>query len=136
MNRSRVASILVILSCLCLLIWISIAIGLPHRPGLLPDKGSNWGCGTCHTNPAGGGPRNDFGQDYSKVAVPAGDKYTDELGKLDSDGDGFTNDEEFGAKPPTHPGDESSHPEEKPKPTVVRLRRKKCIVWAQLKKVR
>jgi hypothetical protein len=85
------------------------ADGRPFRIAKTPDKGRNFGCATCHINPNGGGERNPFGRDYEKLGLKAGDKYTEDLGKLDSDGDGFTNDEEFAAG--THPGD----PESKPK---------------------
>ena len=80
----------------------------PFRLGVLPDKGAKFGCGTCHVNSAGGGPRNSFGQDYEKVGIKAGDKYTQDLGVLDSDKDGATNDQEF--KAGTHPGDPASKP--------------------------
>ena len=86
----------------------STALGIPPRLGKIPDKGANFRCSTCHVNPAGGGERNSFGKDYRRVAVAAGDKYTSELGELDSDGDGFTNDQEFAAG--THPGDPNSKP--------------------------
>ena len=76
--------------------------------GNLPDKGSKFGCGTCHSNPAGGGQRNAFGQDYEKIGIKAGDKYTQELGVVDSDKDEFTNDQEFAAG--SHPGDPKSKP--------------------------
>jgi hypothetical protein len=80
----------------------------PFRIGVLPDKGEKFGCGTCHVNPSGGGPRNPFGRDYEKTAIKAGDKYIPELGAMDSDKDGATNDEEFAAG--TRPGDPASKP--------------------------
>ena len=63
-------------------------------------------CGVCHYNFSGGGPRNPYGQ-----AVEATNRSTASilaLGPLDSDGDGFTNDQEimellFG-NTPTFPG--------------------------------
>jgi hypothetical protein len=78
----------------------------PFRIGKLPDKGDNFSCGTCHVNPNGGGPRNPFGQDYEKVGLKAGDKYTKDLGNKDSDKDGISNDQEFEAR--TNPGDSGS----------------------------
>ncbi len=90
------------------LIMVSVVPGRPNRPKRLPDKGENFGCGTCHVKSKGGGERNPFGKDYEKVGLKAGDKYTDALGQLDSDGDGFTNDQEFAAG--THPGDARSKP--------------------------
>ena len=82
--------------------------GRPFRLAKIPDKGVNFRCGTCHINPGGGGQRNNFGNDYKMIAIPALDNYTDELGKLDSDGDGYSNDKEFAAG--THPGDAESKP--------------------------
>ena len=45
----------------------------------------------------------------AKVGLKAGDKYTKDLGAMDSDKDGFSNDMEFAAG--THPGDFGSKPE-------------------------
>ena len=91
-----------------LVFTISSASGRPFRLGKIPDQGKNFNCQTCHDNPRGGRDLSPFGTDYKKIGLKAGDKYTEELGKLDSDGDGFTNDAEFAAK--TNPGDSNSKP--------------------------
>ncbi|MBC8234290.1 hypothetical protein H8E77_32475, partial [bacterium] len=93
-----------------LLAWVSMTNARGFRLEKLPDKGANWGCATCHVNPGGGGPRNAFGEDYEAIGLAAGDTYTAELGRKDSDGDGFTNDEEFNSVPPTEPWNADSHP--------------------------
>ena len=80
----------------------------PFRMGKIPDKGAAFGCGTCHVSPRGGGARNPFGMDYQKIGMSAGDEYSSELGAMDSDGDGHSNDQEFEAG--THPGKPESKP--------------------------
>lgn len=101
---------------LTLLISITLVAALtclgearPFRLGLLPDKGRHFGCGTCHVDPKGGGDRNPFGKDYGRIGIKAKETYTRALGDLDSDGDAFTNDQEFAAG--THPGLVTSKPE-------------------------
>lgn len=101
--------ILVLFICIVLaLASVSIVFSRSFRMGKLPDKGKNFGCATCHVNPSGGGDRNPFGKDYERIGLKAKDTYTEELGKLDSDGDGATNDQEFAAN--TNPGDPNSKP--------------------------
>jgi len=70
----------------------------------LPDFGTSFNCETCHLG--AGGTLNDFGEDF----LANGIEYDDTLGLLDSDGDSYTNDEEFDANPVTNPGDASSYP--------------------------
>jgi len=109
--RNRKSSKYLLLVSICLimvLMLVSVVYSRPSRLPKLPDLGKNFGCGTCHVDPQGGGPRNPFGQDWEKIALNAGDQYTPELGKLDSDGDKFTNDQEFSAN--TNPGDPNSIP--------------------------
>ena len=94
----------------CIVLQLTLlcsAYGRPLRLGKVPGR---YGCGTCHIATRGGGPRTPFGSDWERIAIKAGDKMTDELKTLDSDGDGFTNAEEFEAG--THPGRVSSKPEE------------------------
>ncbi|MGQ9610492.1 MAG: hypothetical protein ACUVWN_14425 [bacterium] len=101
------------------------------RLDLLPDKGKSFGCATCHINPAGGGALNAFGNDYQRIAIPAGDKYTDALANLDSDKDGFTNAEEFAANPVTKPWDANSFPPKKQ--NSVNAKNKQYTTWAKIK---
>jgi hypothetical protein len=84
------------------------ASGRPFRLSKIPDQGKNFGCQTCHVSPRGGSEFTAFGADYKKIGLKAGDKYNEELGKLDSDGDGYTNDDEF--KAGSNPGDPKSKP--------------------------
>lgn len=89
------------------LVMISVVSGRAFRLAKIPDGGKNFGCITCHTT-SRGGTLNAFGKDYERIAMKAGDTYSAELGKLDSDGDGANNDQEFQAK--TNPGDPKSNP--------------------------
>jgi hypothetical protein len=79
-----------------------------YRVNVLPEKARVLGCSTCHLDPRGGGARNPFGRDYERLAVPARDRLTAELLAMDSDGDGFSNENELNAA--KSPGDKASHP--------------------------
>jgi thiosulfate dehydrogenase len=118
MNRITNKSLLFIFVCLAMALMItSFVSGRPFRLKKLPDEGSNFGCLTCHKDPQNYKIRNPFGQDWEKIALKSDDKYTEELGKLDSDGDGFTNAEEFASK--TNPGDPVSKPDKKADSNVM-----------------
>ncbi len=122
-----------LLALLLIFVLPSIAIwARAFRLDVLPDKGKNFGCKTCHISPNGGGTKNPFGIDYEKIAIPAGDKYTDALAKIDSDGDGWTNEQEFSANPVTNPGDANSHPPQTPKSVISKG--KKYTIWGSIKK--
>ena len=116
-------------SLFLLLRWAPDSDARAFRIAKLPGGGPNFGCAACHVNPGGGGERNAFGLDYEAIALAAGDVYTDELGQKDSDGDGFSNDDEFNADPPTEPWNRDSHP-----PNVaVEPIGKMIAIWARLK---
>lgn len=119
----------VLILVLLLLFLITIlAYGRDFRLVLLPDKGKNFGCATCHISPAGGGAKNAFGRDWEAIAIPNGDKYVPVLANRDSDGDGFKNDAEFAAG--KNPGDPNSKPE---KPKAVNVKVKQSTFWGRIK---
>jgi len=82
--------------------------GKPFRLSKIPDGSKRFKCAICHANPKGGHPLSAFGNDWNTIALKAGDKYFELLGKMDSDGDGFNNNQEFDAG--TNPGDLHSRP--------------------------
>lgn len=99
----------ILVVCICLsLVSIAFVSSRPFRMNRIPDGGKNFGCHTCHVDTQVIKDRNPFGKDYENIGIKAGDQYTLELGKLDSDKDGFTNDQEFAAN--TNPGDPNSKP--------------------------
>lgn len=122
---------LMLASFVASLMWSEVSQGRGFRVMKLPDRGGNWGCGSCHVNPFGGGALHSFGIDYERLALPAGDEYTAELGQTDSDGDGFSNDEEFNAQPPTEPWNSDSHPPEVSQQMV--FSGSTAVIWAWFK---
>jgi hypothetical protein len=127
-SPAKYTKYLVLLISTLLLLAPFLAIGRLFRMDLLPDKGRNFSCGTCHVNAAGGGARNPFGKDWEAIAIPRGDKYVPDIANRDSDGDGFTNDQEFNAG--KHPGDPNSKPD---KPKAVKPRGKSFTLWGKIR---
>jgi hypothetical protein len=88
------------------------AWGLPVDMDKLPNQGRNsFGCVVCHISPAGE-EINVFGRDYRDNDH----QYDERLKRMDSDGDGYSNDVELRANPPTNPGDPRSYPRNPPHP--------------------
>ena len=79
---------------LCASATPSEASAMPDFPGQIPN-GNRASCGTCHINPAGGGPRNAFGLDVQSNLV-GGQPRWQSIYRVDSDNDGQTNGEELG----------------------------------------
>jgi hypothetical protein len=97
----------VVLLALAAVAILAVSIpGQPSYPARLPDKGQNFGCLYCHYTTEGGGAFNSFGRDFQAN----GHVYDPSLGAKDSDGDGFTNKQEFDSVPVTNPGDSKSFP--------------------------
>ncbi len=102
------------ISFLCCVFLVAAFIFIPRaearsfRVALLPEKARALKCSVCHIDPRGGGPRNPFGRDYERMALPAGEKITEALSSTDSDGDGVTNMAELEAG--SNPGDKTSRP--------------------------
>ena len=95
----------VTISIIATIIFSSLAFSFPAELAFIPN--ASFGCATCHTE-VFGGPKNPFGDDWKKIAIPAGHIFTAELAAKDSDEDGFTNQQEFDAG--TNPGDPASFP--------------------------
>lgn len=73
--------------------WVAPVVeARPWRPAQVPN-GLVLGCASCHVSPLGGGPRTAFGVEVRTRVTPGGmeEFWSEELAKLDSDGDGTTN---------------------------------------------
>lgn len=102
-GRKRLKAVVGLLFVLILVCSLPLAaVGFSSYTKKIPDGGASYSCNTCHT----GSALNDFGVDFKDNSK----KYDDVLGARDSDGDGFTNDEEFNAETVTNPGDPLSYP--------------------------
>jgi hypothetical protein len=107
--RSREAFAMMGLAVGCVFLFsLSFFSEVSARPFRLGKVRAKYGCATCHFDPKGGGKRNPFGSDYESIAIPAGEKVTDELKAKDSDGDGYTNEQEL--KGGSNPGNPNSTP--------------------------
>jgi hypothetical protein len=115
MKGSRIAKMMgrrkgrfvLVLAMFTLAVVAVTASGLSEFKEDLPDEGVNFDCLYCHESSSGGGPRNHFGMDFEANDFT----YTDALGAMDSDDDGFTNEEELTGKPVSNPGDPESYPD-------------------------
>lgn len=105
MKASRTGRVVLLVLAAVVILAVSIP-GQGVFPARLPDKGRNFGCLYCHYTKEGGGAFNSFGQDFMVNNFT----YDSTLGAKDSDKDGFTNQQEFGASPVTNPGDPKSYP--------------------------
>ena len=78
----------------------------------LPNQGRNsFGCIVCHISPAGE-EINIFGKDYRDNDH----QYDEKLQRMDSDRDGYSNDQELRSQPSSNPGDARSYPASAPNP--------------------
>ena len=102
MSRSKLNlwSFLFILTIISSFFTVNVS-AIPEYAKDIPSSLKNY-CIVCHQQ-ASGGPMNMFGQDYVKY-----ENDISAISSLDSDGDGFTNDEEL--KEGTFPGDSNSQP--------------------------
>ena len=102
MNRGTLNSYLFLLVLIVTLSLLPVSVSArPEYAKDIPLELKNY-CVVCHTQ-ASGGPLNVYGQDYLKNG-----NNVSAIALLDSDGDGYTNDEELVKG--TFPGDSNSYP--------------------------
>ncbi len=99
-SKLNLLALLLILSITSSFVTVNVG-AVPEYAKYLPSNLKNY-CNVCHQQ-ASGGPMNLFGQDYVKHG-----NNISTISSLDSDGDGFTNDEEL--REGTFPGDSNSYP--------------------------
>ena len=105
--RKSIKKIIIPITLICILLAVNGVSALDVYVEDLPDDGLNYRCKYCHTTRSGGGDPNQFGIDFADN----NHTYNGTLGDIDSDGDGFTNDEEFDNNPVTNVGDANSNPD-------------------------
>ena len=105
MNKLRLLLIIMLTVTIIASFQISVK-GEKSYQEELPDDGMYFNCKYCHISKSSGGPLNQFGKDFESNNFT----YNDVLDAMDSDGDGYTNYEEFNSKPVTNPGDSDSYP--------------------------
>lgn len=79
-----------------ILMAFTLLFARSFRVGEIPNGNVNR-CANCHVNPAGGGPRNAFGQTVEQNFLDGNGHviWGKDLASLDSDGDGFSNGHEL-----------------------------------------
>ncbi len=106
MVNTRVKSTLIIGIILLVLSTFVPFMPINALPGYSNNLPSSYGsaCQVCHVSSSGGGRLNSFGDDFEKNLYDI-----EAIAKLDSDGDGHSNEKEL--KAGTFPGDPDSSPQ-------------------------
>lgn len=106
MVNRRFKSALIISMILLVLATFFPLMSINALPGYANNLPSSYGsaCKVCHVSASGGGRLNSFGEDFEKNLYDV-----EAIAKLDSDGDGHSNEKEL--KAGTFPGDPNSSPQ-------------------------